>query len=135
MLLIGDAPSTEREITPLLAGCPDLKPLAVHTTEWRRHAVVCSCCGYKTRAKYDLSSLKWVAHTGAACPVDAFTPNGYDVAACGGHIATAAGADCMDLGCRARRACPIGRKHQYEADQARFHMAAFLSARQREATG
>ncbi len=31
----------------------DLKPLAVHTTEWRRHAVVCPCCGYKTRAKYD----------------------------------------------------------------------------------
>jgi long-chain acyl-CoA synthetase len=24
----------------------------------------------ETRAKYDLSSLKWVAHTGAACPVD-----------------------------------------------------------------
>jgi len=31
----------------------DLKPLAVHTTEWRRHAVVCPCCGHKTRAKYD----------------------------------------------------------------------------------
>ena len=31
----------------------ELKPLAVHTTEWRRHAVVCPCCGYKTRAKYD----------------------------------------------------------------------------------
>ena len=31
----------------------DLKPLAVHTTERRRHAVVCPCCGYKTRAKYD----------------------------------------------------------------------------------
>ena len=31
----------------------DLKPLALHTTEWRRHAVVCPCCGYKTRAKYD----------------------------------------------------------------------------------
>ena len=30
----------------------DLKPLAVHTTEWRRHAVLCSC-GYRTRAKYD----------------------------------------------------------------------------------
>ena len=31
----------------------DLKPLAVHTTEWRRHAVVCLYCGYRTRAKYD----------------------------------------------------------------------------------
>ena len=31
----------------------DLKPLAAHTTEWRRHAVVCPCCGYRTRAKHD----------------------------------------------------------------------------------
>ena len=31
----------------------ELKPLAAHTTEWRRHAVVCPCCGFKTRAKYD----------------------------------------------------------------------------------
>jgi len=31
----------------------ELKPLAAHTTEWRRHAVVCPCCGFETRAKYD----------------------------------------------------------------------------------
>jgi len=31
----------------------ELKPLAAHTTEYRRHAVVCPCCGYKTRAAYD----------------------------------------------------------------------------------
>lgn len=31
----------------------DLKPLAAQTTEWRRHAVVCPDCGYRTRAKYD----------------------------------------------------------------------------------
>ena len=31
----------------------ELKPVAVHTTEWRRHAVECPCCGYKTRAVYD----------------------------------------------------------------------------------
>ncbi len=31
----------------------DLKPLAAHTTEWRRHAVVCPCCGYRTRAEHD----------------------------------------------------------------------------------
>jgi len=70
-----------------------------------------------------------------ACPVDAFTASGYNVAACAGHIATVAGGDCMGLGCRARRACPIGREHHYNADQARFHMAAFLRARQGEATG
>lgn len=31
----------------------ELKPLAVHVTEFRRHAVVCPCCRYKTRAAYD----------------------------------------------------------------------------------
>lgn len=31
----------------------ELKPLAAHTTEYRRHAVVCPSCGYKTRAAYD----------------------------------------------------------------------------------
>lgn len=31
----------------------DLKPLAAHTTEWRRHAVVCPCCGHKTRVRFD----------------------------------------------------------------------------------
>jgi len=39
----------------------ELKPLAVHTTEWRRHAVVCPCCGYKTRAKYDPQVIPQVA--------------------------------------------------------------------------
>ena len=62
----------------------------------------------------------------AACPVGAFTEMGYDVAACAGHIAVPAGADCLDLGCRARRACPVGREAQYGPAQARFHMAAFL---------
>ena len=63
------------------------------------------------------------------CPVGAFTETGYDVAACAGHIATPAGADCLGLGCRARRACPVGRQHHYPAAQAEFHMSAFLAAR------
>lgn len=63
------------------------------------------------------------------CPVGAFSEQGYDVAACAGHIATPAGADCLDLGCRARRACPVGRQHHYPAAQAAFHMSAFLAAR------
>ncbi len=64
-----------------------------------------------------------------ACPVAAFSTKGYDVAACTEHIATPPGRDCLDLGCRARRACPVGRAVQYEAVQASFHMAAFLRAR------
>jgi hypothetical protein len=65
----------------------------------------------------------------AACPVAAFTAEGYDVTACAGHIAAPAGADCLDQGCRARRACPVGRAFHYPAGQARFHMEAFLNAR------
>ncbi len=64
-----------------------------------------------------------------ACPVSAFGPRGYDVAACVAHIETPAGADCMTLGCRARRACPIGRSFVYDPPQAAFHMAAFAAAR------
>ncbi|MGD1877090.1 MAG: ferredoxin [Kiloniellaceae bacterium] len=65
----------------------------------------------------------------STCPVTAFTPAGYDVAACAGHVAAPDGADCLELGCRARRACPVGRAYHYPPAQARFHMAAFLAAR------
>jgi len=67
----------------------------------------------------------------STCPVGAFSAQGYDVAACAAHIETAAGADCMDLGCRARRACPVGRAHVYGPAQARFHMEAFRANRRK----
>ncbi len=63
------------------------------------------------------------------CPVHAFSGEGYDVTACAGHLRTQAGHDCMELGCRARRACPVGRDFLYAPSQARFHMSAFLGAR------
>ena len=69
----------------------------------------------------------------SACPVSAFSEQGYDVVACAEHIAAPAGRDCLDLGCRARRACPVGQSAQYDAAQAGFHMAAFLRARRVEA--
>lgn len=59
------------------------------------------------------------------CPVDAFTDNGYDVPACRAHISRPAGRDCIDLGCRARRACPAGTGYHYEPEQAEWHMRAF----------
>jgi hypothetical protein len=64
------------------------------------------------------------------CPVSAFGPEGYRVADCVGHIETPQGEDCVALGCRARRACPIGRAYVYDPPQAAFHMEAFLGARQ-----
>jgi hypothetical protein len=65
----------------------------------------------------------------SACPVNAFTARGYDVAACASHVKSAAGTECRERGCLARRACPVGRSHAYSADQMAFHMAAFLAAR------
>ncbi len=64
----------------------------------------------------------------ATCPVGAFSAEGYDTDACVAHIEGAAGADCMGEGCRARRACPIGRDYVYAPEQAEFHMAAFVRA-------
>jgi ferredoxin len=61
-----------------------------------------------------------------ACPVGAFSPGAYDVGACARHVKSAAGADCMGLGCRARRACPVGAEHAYGPEQANFLMQAFL---------
>jgi ferredoxin len=63
------------------------------------------------------------------CPVDAIRVDGYDTAACTRHLHTDAGIDCMLLSCRARRACPVGRQHQYEPDQSLLHMRGFLSLR------
>lgn len=64
----------------------------------------------------------------STCPVHAFDDNGYDVAACREHLRRPEGADCLALGCRARRACPIGQHFTYAPAQARFHMEAFLRA-------
>jgi hypothetical protein len=64
-----------------------------------------------------------------ACPAGAFSGAGYDVAACIGHLKSAAGADCMGFGCRARRACPVGAEHAHSPEQANFTMRAFLGAR------
>jgi hypothetical protein len=59
------------------------------------------------------------------CPVGAFTRKGYDVPTCVRHLDTPAGTDCMGLGCRARRACPVGQGHRYAPAQAEFHMLPF----------
>ncbi len=69
------------------------------------------------------------------CPVGAFSVGGYDVAACAAHLRAAAGAACMERGCLARRACPIGAEHAHGAEQAAFAMRAFLRARGATASG
>jgi ferredoxin len=64
-----------------------------------------------------------------ACPVGAFKRAGYDVATCATHLLAREGGACMNGGCLARLACPIGADFRQGEDQARFHMEAFLSAR------
>jgi ferredoxin len=70
---------------------------------------------------------RWCLNT---CPVGAFSDKSYDVAACAGYLEGPAGGDCMNAGCRARRACPVGAAHAYGPDQASFTMRAFLRARE-----
>jgi len=65
-----------------------------------------------------------------ACPVDAFA-GGFDMAGCVAHVESDAGGNCKERGCMARRACPIGRAHQYPADAQAFHTAAFLRSAKR----
>lgn len=64
------------------------------------------------------------------CPVDAMSEQGYDVPACVSHIQSAAGQDCRQDACLARRACPIGENYQYATEQAGFHMRAFIHGNQ-----
>ena len=59
-----------------------------------------------------------------ACPANALTPLGYDVASCHAFLDRPDGADCMQGGCRVRRACPVGRDRRLSAQSA-FHMKAF----------
>jgi len=61
----------------------------------------------------------------AACPVGALGASGYDVPACHAYLATAAGQDCLDLGCQVRRACPISQTYGRRAEQSAFHMRSF----------
>jgi hypothetical protein len=67
----------------------------------------------------------------SACPVGAISAAGYDVDTCIRHVESAAGVDCRECGCRARRSCPVAPGHRYGAPQMQFHMAAFLAAARR----
>ena len=64
-----------------------------------------------------------------ACPVGAFTGEGYDVGACAAYLSTDDGKACLEDGCRARGACPLGERYIYQQDHLAFHMAAFKRSR------
>ena len=60
-----------------------------------------------------------------ACPVKAFSNDGYDVAACAAYLHEHEQAPCHQLGCLARLACPEAPSLRYEPEHARFHMKQF----------
>jgi hypothetical protein len=60
-----------------------------------------------------------------ACPVDAYTPAGFDHGACLSHVRGSRGGPCRDGGCLARGACPYGVAYRYPPEVQAFHMAAF----------
>ena len=62
----------------------------------------------------------------STCPVGAFTAEGYDSEACAGHVRSGDQPACLDDGCAARRACPVGVGYHYGSEQMRFHMEAFV---------
>jgi ferredoxin-like protein FixX len=61
-----------------------------------------------------------------ACPVNAFTGDGYDADGCRTHVRSNNDPRCSELGCAARLACPLGTEHRYGYDQMQFHMRAFV---------
>ncbi len=63
------------------------------------------------------------------CPVDAFDGSGYDVPACSAYLRANPLAECHALGCLARFACPVATELRYLPEQGRFHLQAFLAAR------
>lgn len=64
-----------------------------------------------------------------ACPVGAHSLAGFDVAACSDHLRSDTEPRCLELGCRSRDGCPVGREHRFSDEQVRFHLRAFQRAR------
>ncbi len=62
----------------------------------------------------------------SACPVVAFRPGFYDVAACVDHLDTSPSPACFAQGCLARHACPVGQDFAYSSPLAHFHMRHFV---------
>jgi hypothetical protein len=59
------------------------------------------------------------------CPVDAIGGSRFDVENCRAHINSSHGRQCVQTGCIARNACPVGQKHAYCGEQQAFHMGAY----------
>ena len=64
----------------------------------------------------------------SACPVETFAGTGFDLSACLGHLKVESGRACMDQGCRARNACPVGLRRAYAPDHQAFLARGFVAS-------
>ena len=80
----------------------------------------------RTQSPCDACSAKPCRNT---CPVGAFSQAGYAVDTCADWLRGAGSETCMQQGCLARRACPVGADFAHAPEQARFGMRAYLGAR------
>jgi len=62
------------------------------------------------------------------CPVSAFDGVSLDREACFKYLDDGREPDCMNVGCAARNACPVGQDYKYENTQVRFHMRSYRGA-------
>ncbi|MFC5386420.1 hypothetical protein ACFPLB_10620 [Aquamicrobium segne] len=62
-----------------------------------------------------------------ACPVNAYSLQGFDYLACLEHVRGPEGQPCRTQGCLDRNACPHGAEYRYPEDVQAYHMAAFAS--------
>ena len=60
-----------------------------------------------------------------ACPVQAYSGASFALQRCADHLHSGQGEACMQTGCLARRACPVGAPLRYTPEHAAFHMQAF----------
>ncbi len=62
----------------------------------------------------------------AACPVEAFNGDHYDVDSCFAYLEARTQSPCRQVTCQARLACPYGTEFRYDAAHAQFHMDAYV---------
>ena len=60
-----------------------------------------------------------------ACPIDALTPEGYDIQSCYDFLDTNRGENCMTNSCKVRTSCPISVAVKYNSEHSLLHMNAF----------
>lgn len=60
----------------------------------------------------------------SSCPAGAILPEGFQYTPCRSYLGSPEGRVCLEGGCLARDACPVGSAYRYSDEQIRFHMAA-----------